>query len=1196
MPPNAFFPDERRRSSTGRHRKSVDLNEFSFGRAENELSSSESSSYCDTSDTDDTDDTDDTSVEDMAERGDRPFSWVEGVTSKPSFKMPIQGEQEDTDDEERNSADEGTDAFFSRPVRWRKRNNTGRRNSDRRNLLNNPPPASLASTGSALLLESNAKDDNAATASSSSGSDTSEHGRSRQPMYQKVHLFMGELYRDITYLTDDFTIAKHSETLDKVLIQIVESKVLEVLVMCAIFCSCAVLSLYSPTRAPDTKMARTLQNIDNANVAIFCTEALLKILAYGFVFGNRTYLRRDHPWNKLDFFIVVASLLSTFSPEGSSLQKLKIIKVIRVLRPLRFINKFSGLKIVIGSLWRAIPALGMVMVLGFLGWLVFAILGVQLFSGTFSACTKNQWGDMAEVYPNISSCNAANQNLRWESYQSNFDDILHAFLTLFELGTLEGWVEVMYIGMDSVSYSVSPIKDSRPLVAIYFVAFIFLGAYFVVNLFVSALVDAFQDQRKDDANLMLTDDQRVWLAFQKTLLKHVRTPISLDENTQLKGMRLMCTRLVVWKFFDPFINVCIVLNIIIIASEHYGEPDSWTWVHEALNWFFVFTFSIECFAKITAYRPKVYFSSKSNRFDFIIVTTSVIGIFLTLLKISFGGAVSIFRALRLLRLLRLVHAAKGVQNLVQTLFLTLPTMANVSGMMLLMFFCYAVLGVYLFGRVTVEGQTQLHGRATFQDFYSALLLLIRIATGEAWPVLMHEAAISEPHCSAQLDSCGDQVAAYFYFVTFVVLETYIILNVFIAVLLDSFNDVITSECMDDGINEKELDRFFVLWKRFDPLQRCTIELKEIPKFLRELGPPLGPERSLSSDKTIFKRYLSNIKLSEIEGDSIAQFGFLTHLYLTSYELSTGLIVPNAVKRKFRKKIKVIFSEMKEAKDRDTAAIAPPPVESSPKTAMTRLRSFSQAIRRRAASEVYVDVEGKDGKRIVKRKKAPESESTGTDDSSDHSDYKALRCNPFLLAHTVTMVQAVWRGKLARIRLEKKNRSEEANKKFYVRAPPQRKGSIIPDTTPNTKPLPNTTSRWRARDRGHQPTGSAQSTPLQVPLGVQEQAQPTQRFPALSPLTKSLGLSWREEGGPGGGGERFTLSPPRRPRRAPRMAPASPLTSDAPSSTSFRPSPLAEWDLGGNVPMRGFGIGGESSRLEENRSGKLGDSVSLDDIV
>ena len=640
----------------------------------------------------------------------------------------------------------------------------------------------------------------------------------------------------------------------------------------------------------------------------------------------------------------------------------------------------------------------MVMVLGSLGWLVFAILGVQLFSGTFSSCTKNEWGDFVCYYflkdnNKINKTKQSNEpyNLRfksdclhsnatqlygqleWRAFDTNFDNILHAFLTLFEMSSLEGWVDIMYIGMDSVSSEEAPQKDNRPIVALYFVSFVLLGAFFVINLFVSALVDAFQEQgvmvlkEKRDRKKSLagsqvdSDDEDEkdpgWEAIQKVLVRHVKTPIRTNDD--LSGFKLWCAQIVTNKYFEVGINIAVIANVAILSAEHHEEPSWWSTLSEILNDLFVLLFSVECILKIKAYTFKGYLSVPVNKFDFAIIIVSVAGIISRYAASgnSVGGAASVFRALRLLRLLRLVHSAKGVSSLIRTLFLTLPTMVNVAGVMLLIFFVYAILGVNLFAKV--KDGDQLRDRATFHNFGSAILILVRISTGEAWPGLMHDSAVQPPECNRQTGECGDPLVSYIYFVSFVIIETYVILNLFIAVLLDKFNDVVADEVMAQHLTDEETDRFFTVWREFDPLQSCLIQVTDIPAFIRRIGPPLGPIYQDCSDYYIIKHYLASMQHTRTVKGKLTQEKLLAHLCLLSFEKTTGRTVGAKMREDFEKQL---------------------------------------------AKAYY---HGKDD-----------------DPEESKGEVQTLRENNIIMHHTAMLVQAVWRGRLARARLRLQQRKME----------------------------------------------------------------------------------------------------------------------------------------------------------------------------
>ena len=109
----------------------------------------------------------------------------------------------------------------------------------------------------------------------------------------------------------------------------------------------------------------------------------MKILGLGFFFGKGTYIR--DPWNILDFFIVITSLLSVGADDSASEEEggfnVSGFRAFRVMRPLRTISSIKGLKVLMSALISAIPLLGDTLTILFGFFLTFAIAGQQLFSG-----------------------------------------------------------------------------------------------------------------------------------------------------------------------------------------------------------------------------------------------------------------------------------------------------------------------------------------------------------------------------------------------------------------------------------------------------------------------------------------------------------------------------------------------------------------------------------------------------------------------------------------------------------------------------------------------------------------------------------------------------------------------------------------------------------------------------------------------
>ena len=572
-----------------------------------------------------------------------------------------------------------------------------------------------------------------------------------------------------------------------------EHWVFEVVVFIAIISSTTFLTLESPLRPPDHPMEVFLADVNFVMIWIFLVEMLLKILAYGFVFHKDSYLRRE-VWNRLDCFIVMASLVSLLP--GAS--RISVVKIMRTLRPLRIINKSAGMKVVVQALLTSIGPLSNVLLISFLVWLIFGIMGVQIFSGKFYSCTFEEFDDVQYFYPNITNketClnNCPLDSCRWENYTSHFDNLLMALIALFEMASLEGWVTVMRLGMDHVGYDQSPQEGSNTFWAVYFLAFIVFGSFFIINLFIGVLIDTYYTEKEkaqfSGGNMFLDDHQKKWVQKHKSMMYVLRSGGGKNVRDLIVNESF---DFVIKPWFDGFITVCIVANVVIMAMEIYPSGNTYDNALEIANMVFIVIFTFEAIFKLIAMYPRNYWSVPWNRFDFAIVVLSIIGVVMAIL-VKVDSVVSVFRILRLARLLRMVKKAKGIKRILNTLALSLVSLVNVAGILFLLLFVYATLGVRLFAKVK---RPEDNVYANFEDFKNAMLLLLRISTGEAWQSIMAGIQISPPHCDTQLGECGETVAAKIYFCSYTMAGMYILLNLFIAVILDNFSE------SDDSNNEK----------------------------------------------------------------------------------------------------------------------------------------------------------------------------------------------------------------------------------------------------------------------------------------------------------------------------------------------------------------------------------------------------------
>ena len=126
------------------------------------------------------------------------------------------------------------------------------------------------------------------------------------------------------------------------------------------------------------------KNIDLFFNIIFILEMIFKLIAHGFIMDQYSYLRET--WNQLDFFIVWASIADMVL-SGYDLAIVKIFRMLRVLRPLRVIKRNPEMKMVVSALLESMSHIFNVLIVVAIVYLIFAIIGVNLYGGKLQYCS-----------------------------------------------------------------------------------------------------------------------------------------------------------------------------------------------------------------------------------------------------------------------------------------------------------------------------------------------------------------------------------------------------------------------------------------------------------------------------------------------------------------------------------------------------------------------------------------------------------------------------------------------------------------------------------------------------------------------------------------------------------------------------------------------------------------------------------------
>jgi hypothetical protein len=111
-------------------------------------------------------------------------------------------------------------------------------------------------------------------------------------------------------------------------------------------------------------------------------------------------------------------------------------------------------------------------------------------------------------------------NGKWSSYDSNFDSVPDAMLTLFVVSTLEGWPDIMYQAVDGKGDEIGPEKNASPLAAYFFIIFIFIGSFFFLNFFVGVIFLNYEEaQRLEKESWLLSSRELIWVDMMKMIVK-----------------------------------------------------------------------------------------------------------------------------------------------------------------------------------------------------------------------------------------------------------------------------------------------------------------------------------------------------------------------------------------------------------------------------------------------------------------------------------------------------------------------------------------------------------------------------------------------------------------------------------------------------------------------------------------------------
>ncbi|XP_061776482.1 voltage-dependent R-type calcium channel subunit alpha-1E [Nerophis ophidion] len=665
---------------------------------------------------------------------------------------------------------------------------------------------------------------------------------------------------------DSMFLFKASNPIRRVCHYVVNMRYFEMSILLVIVASSIALAAEDPV-CTSSERNKVLRYFDYVFTGVFTFEMIIKMIDQGLILHDGSYFR--DMWNLLDFIVVVGALIAfaLTNNKGRDIKTIKSLRVLRVLRPLKTIKRLPKLKAVFDCVVTSLKNVFNILIVYQLFMFIFAVIAVQLFKGKFFYCTDSSMNTEKECqgyYIDYSRDKKEVKRREWKRHEFHYDNVCWALLTLFTVSTGEGWPQVLQHSTDVTEESMGPSRGNRMEMSVFYVVYFVVFPFFFVNIFVALIIITFQEQGdKMIQECSLEKNERACIDFTISAKPMTRY---MPQNRQTFQYRL-------WHFvaspsFEYTVLVMIALNTVVLMMKYYSAPTAYDAVLKHLNTAFTVLFSMECILKIMAFGLVNYFRDTWNIFDFITVLGSITEIVVDLQSLNTIN-MSFLKLFRTARLIKLLRQGYTIRILLWTFVQSFKALPYVCLLIAMLFFIYAIIGMQVFGNIKLNDESHINQHNNFKTFFSALMLLFRSATGESWQEIMLS-CLSGQECEPDTSlapftlspdhegGCGTDFA-YCYFVSFIFFSSFLMLNLFVAVIMDNFEYLTRDSSI---LGPHHLDEFVRIWGEYDRLACGRIHYTAMYEMLTHMSPPLGLGKKCPA-KIAYKRLvLMNMPVDE----------------------------------------------------------------------------------------------------------------------------------------------------------------------------------------------------------------------------------------------------------------------------------------------------------------------------------------------
>ncbi|KAH9916480.1 Ion transport protein-domain-containing protein [Fomitopsis serialis] len=547
-------------------------------------------------------------------------------------------------------------------------------------------------------------------------------------------------------------------------------------------------------------------------------EFIIKVIADGFAFTPNAGL----------IFVVG---LSRLTRSLKALRALRLITLINIMR-----STFESL--IISGVARILDAC----LLAILYMIPYAVWGLNIFVGLMKECNDTNVSNVGQCVDEYSNTIYGDSfgflvPRVWAdpspSTTFSFDNFRASLLILFEIVSLEGWIDVTTVAVSLIGQGEQPQTNARQFNSIFFLIYNLLGAVIILTLFVSIIIGNFTSKT---GSAYLTQPQREWIDLQK-LIKRQR-PSKRPKRRPSWRIRAWCFDRAVHKhgWWHRMMTVVFTIHVIVLMTQTLGTTSTLDRTRD--TFFFVVTiiYSIDTLVRFFGLGWRSFSANGWNIFDIIVATGSLLTTFI----VNFGPSGFATQQLQKLFItsiaFKLVQRTNSLNKFFKTAVASLPVIISLLFLWIILFLFFAIMYMEVFSMTKWNSaETRYQNYTTMSK---SLVMLAFMTTGEGWNQYMHDFALEYPRCTVLPNGdsdCGSTTWAFTLFIAWNLLSMYIFVNLFVGVVVESFYYVFQMSGGSKSITREEMRNFKKVWAAFANPKTGYLERDRFVPFFGKLS-------------------------------------------------------------------------------------------------------------------------------------------------------------------------------------------------------------------------------------------------------------------------------------------------------------------------------------------------------------------------